>query len=139
MKDDGTSSKGTVFIVDDDAAVRDSLATLLEAYGLDVCAYDSVNAFARNYRPHPHACLILDQHMPAMTGLEFLSSPEGRNMTMPAILVTGGSDKDIRAQAAEIGVFAFLAKPVASNELISAIVGALNHGGPFGVAEKEIL
>ena len=126
MANDDTIRTGTVFVVDDDAAVRDSLTTLLEAYGLAVSAFDSIAAFKQGYRPHPRACLILDQHMPTMTGLDFLASPESRNMTMPAILITGGSDNDVRAQAKEIGVFSFLTKPVAGDELMSAIGSALD-------------
>ena len=73
-------SKGTVFIVDDDAAVRDSLSILLDAYGLGVEAFDSVAAF-RSARAEKHgACLILDQHMPVVTGLEFLASSEGNDL-----------------------------------------------------------
>jgi two-component system, LuxR family, response regulator FixJ len=140
MANDDTIRTGTVFVVDDDAAVRDSFTTLLEAYGLAVSAYDSIAAFLRGYRPRPRACLILDHHMPTMTGLDFLASPEGRNMTMPAILITGGSDKDVRAQAREIGVFAFLAKPVAGDELMAAIGGALeraeSHGNPNGTPRR---
>lgn len=116
---------GTVFVVDDDAAVRDSLSTLLDAYGFDVEAFDSVAAFKSTYRAKSHACLILDQHMPVVTGLEFLASPEGKNLCMPVILVTAHSDKEIRAQAQDAGVYAFLAKPVDGDALLAAIGSAI--------------
>ena len=126
------SSTGTVFIVDDDAAVRDSLFILLDAYGFGVEAFDSVTAFSA--RPAKRgACLILDQHMPVVTGLEFLASPNGKSLHMPVILVTAHNDKDIRAQAQEAGVFAFLAKPVDADALMIAVNGAIaidrNQGG----------
>ena len=117
---------GKVYIVDDDAAVRDSLTVLLETYELEVEAYESLGAFTRGYRPHPRACLILDHHMPNVTGLEFLASPEGHALSLPAILITGQNDREIRAQAIEIGVIAFLPKPIASDALIAAIGSALD-------------
>ena len=115
----------TVFVIDDDVAVRDSLTTLLLAYGLAVEAFDSVASFKNAYRPARPACLILDQHLPVTTGLEFLASAEGRQLCMPVILATAQSDKDIRAQAAEAGVYAFLAKPVDTGALLAAIEGAI--------------
>ncbi len=120
----GGSTAETVFVVDDDAAVRDSLSTLLGAYGLAVEAFDSVAAF-RSARPNDRgACLILDQHMPVVTGLEFLASPDGKRLRMPVILVTAHNDKEIRAQAAEAGVFAFLPKPVDIDALMAAVTSA---------------
>jgi len=127
MSNDGVTP-GTVFIVDDDAAVRDSLSVLMEVHGLDVEAFDSVAAFKRAYRAKNRACLVLDQHMPNVTGLDFLTSSEGRDLPIPVILVTAHSDKDIRTQARDAGVFAFLAKPVDSDALLTAVGDAIAHG-----------
>jgi two-component system, LuxR family, response regulator FixJ len=127
MSGDGTVNGGMVFIVDDDAAVRDSLTVLLEAYGLEVRAYDSAVSFRGDFRAAGPACLVLDQHMPVMTGLEFLNSVEGRSLDIPVILITAYNDKTIRAQAEKAGVFAFLAKPVAAPELMSAIAEAVSQ------------
>lgn len=124
----GETRSGTVFIVDDDAAVRDSLSLLMEVHGLDVEAFDSVAAFRRAYRARNDACLVLDQHMPNVTGLDFLASADGRRLRLPVILVTAHSDKDIRAQARDAGVFAFLAKPVDSDALIAAVHCAIARG-----------
>ena len=123
------SRAATVFIVDDDAAVRDSLSVLLDAYGFDVEAFDSIAAFT-NAGPAVKrgACLILDQHMPVVTGLEFLGSADGKNLCIPVILVTAHNDKDIRAHADEAGVFAFLAKPVDADALMAAVTSAMSRG-----------
>ena len=122
-----TKHRGTVMIVDDDAAVRDSLSTLLEAYELGVEAYESIATFKQAYRPHSLSCLILDQHMPVTSGLEFLASPEGKRLSLPVILITAQSDDDIRAKAKELGVFAFLTKPVAGDELMAVIGNAIDY------------
>lgn len=138
MGDDGTINGGTVFIVDDDAAVRDLLTVLLEAYGLEVRAYDSALSFQRDFRAVDQACLILDQHMPMVTGLEFLNSAEGRDLNMPVILVTAHSDKEIRTQAEAAGVFAFLAKPVAVEELMQVIAKAVSRPASQPYAQEGI-
>jgi two-component system, LuxR family, response regulator FixJ len=130
------SNAGTVFIVDDDAAVRDSLSILLDAYGLVVEAFDSVAAFRTACPAKRGACLILDQHMPVVTGLEFLASSDGRSLCMPVILVTAHNDKDIRAQADQAGVFAFLAKPVDSDALMAAVNSAIARKGGMRCAEE---
>jgi two-component system, LuxR family, response regulator FixJ len=117
-----------VFIVDDDEAVRDSLKLLLESYGMEVEEFGSTADFARQYRPRPSACLILDQHLPGSTGLDFLSSSEGARLHIPVILLTGRADSALRARAAQLGVRAFLEKPVADDVLLSALRGALDGG-----------
>jgi two-component system, LuxR family, response regulator FixJ len=130
------SNQGTVFIVDDDAAVRDSLCILLDAYGLGVEAFDSIAAF-KSARPVKRgACLILDQHMPTVTGLEFLGSSDGKNLCMPVILVTAHNDRNIRAQADEAGVFAFLAKPVDAAVLVAAVTSAVARGGAMSCMKQ---
>jgi FixJ family two-component response regulator len=133
---DGANAK-TVFIVDDDEAVRDSLSILLDAYGLGVEAFDSVAAFKHALGAKRGACLILDQHMPVTTGLEFLASSEGQDLGMPVILVTAHNDKEIRAQANEAGVFAFLAKPVDGDALMAAVTSAIARSRAMKYTEQR--
>lgn len=118
-----------IFIVDDDDAVRDSLKILLMVHGLAVEDYDSVAAFNKGYRAEAPGCLVIDQHMAGTTGLEFLASPEGRQLLIPVIMITGRGDDGLRAQALEAGVTAFLEKPVASELLLSTIRDAIGNSG----------
>ncbi len=115
----------TVYVVDDDDAVRDSLKLLLESYGITVEAFLSPDDFVRGYRPNAQSCLVLDQHLPGTTGLDFLASPEGTQLDLPVILVTGRGDAALRARALGAGVFAYLEKPVDDGALIAAIEQAL--------------
>jgi len=115
----------TVIVVDDDEAVRDSLKVLLESYGMHVEDYPSTDAFVRGHRPLPHQCLILDQHLPGTTGLDFLSSAQAVNINLPVILVTGRGDSVIRSRAEDLGVVAYLEKPIDDTVLLAAITQAV--------------
>ena len=123
-----TLTSPTIFVVDDDDAVRDSLKLLLESYGMTVEDYGSTADFARHFRRQARQCLVLDQHLPGSTGLDFLSSVEGGRMDVPVILVTGRGDSALRARAEQLGVTAYLEKPVADGVLIAAIERALAQG-----------
>lgn len=115
-----------VFIVDDDEAVRDSLRMLLESCGMDVEDFASTRDFMRKYRPGAHECLLLDQHLPEFTGLEFLASPERGALRLPVILLTGRGDGAIRDRAYELGVRAYLEKPVPDDILLKTIGQAIS-------------
>jgi FixJ family two-component response regulator len=114
-----------IYLVDDDDAVRDSLSFLLESHGFNVSAFASVAEFEDAYRPNGKACLILDHHLPGVSGLEFLASPEGAALRIPVIVITGGADPSISARARALGVAAFLEKPVTETPLLVAIENAL--------------
>ncbi len=110
-----------VFVVDDDEAVRDSLKVLLEVHGIEVEDYGSTAEFADNYRKPGRGCLILDQHLPVTTGVEFLGSPAGRALDIPVILITGRGDAEIEARARKAGVAEYLQKPISQQVLLAAV------------------
>lgn len=116
--------KPMIYLVDDDDAVRDSLAFLLESHGFKVSAFASVADFERAHREHDNACLILDHHLPATSGLEFLASPKGAALDIPVIVITGGADPTTSARARALGVAAFLEKPIGEASLLAAIENA---------------
>src|SRR3954452_24233084 len=114
-------SRLKVFVVDDDEAVRDSIKMLLEAHGIEVEDYERAAAFARHYRQPRRGCVILDQHLPVLTGVDFLSSPEGRRLGIPVILITGRGDPALENRARAAGVAEYLQKPVGRCQLIAAV------------------
>lgn len=119
----------TIFIVDDDEAVRDSLKLLLESHGCRVRDYSSTRDFFRDYREEERQCLILDHHLPGETGVEFLESDVGANLRVPVILVTGGGDQSLKARAAAAGALAYFDKPINDSELVATIFRLLDNAG----------
>ena len=121
-----TPSPSTVFVIDDDEMVRDSLKALLESRSFNVVDFESANQFLNHADGDANnACLLLDVHMSEMTGLELLRLLRSRGDAIPTILITGRTDPTVQAQAKELGVVALLDKPVAHPALFAAIREAL--------------
>jgi FixJ family two-component response regulator len=118
------AERETVYIVDDDASVRDSARALLESYDLNVEDFASARAFLERFPVGSKGCLLLDINMPEMGGLELLELLRGREIGIPVIIVTGQSEPDVEARARRAGAFAFFEKPV-DDSLIEAIDQAL--------------
>lgn len=119
------SEASTIFIVDDDEAVRDSLKLLLESHGCRVEDFGSTHDFFCAFRPAARQCLILDHHLPDQTGLAFLESDDGAKLHLPVILVTGGGDRELRERAARAGAAAYFDKPLNDVVLVETILKLL--------------
>lgn len=108
---------GAVAVIDDDLAVRDSLKFLLEVTNHKVVAYSSAAAFLADGPAHP-ACIIVDQHMPGMTGLELASQMRAERIRTPILLMTGALSCEIIARAMQVGVEKVLDKPPTEDDLL---------------------
>lgn len=106
-----TIAAPTVFVVDDDDAIRESLSFLLEAEGFRVETYDSGADFLARYRPQRPGCLLLDVGMPGMSGLDVQQQLAGLGIGIPIIFMTGRGDSEMARKAATAGAFAFFNKP----------------------------
>ena len=120
--------RGTVYVVDDDEAVRDSLQWLLEGKDYRVKCFDSAESFLARFDPREVACLIADIHMPAMTGLELYRRLLDTGQAIPTILVTAYPNDTDRACAESDGVLCYLRKPVNEDVLIECLRAALASG-----------
>lgn len=114
-----------IHIIDDDAAVRDSLGVLLGACGLESVAYASPVGFLEAAPTGRPGCVVTDVQMPQMTGLELLEELAQRAIALPVIVMTGRAERDMAAQAVRHGAAAFLDKPFTPDELLRAVRGAI--------------
>lgn len=115
----------TVFLVDDDPAVRESLCLALSLAGLDVRSFASGESFLEAYVDDGGGCLVLDQRMPGMSGLEVQQALNARRATLPIIFMSGHSDSATMLQATKAGAVDFLTKPLRSQELLQRIRSVL--------------
>ena len=113
-------SPGVVAIVDDDHAVLDSLKFLLEVVGYQVATYASALAFLDGRDSWP-ACMIVDQHMPRMTGLDLAERLRDDGQAIPILLITGSPSPAIAARAAQLGVVNVLEKPPEEHDLLNFV------------------
>jgi two-component system response regulator FixJ len=118
-------SDGTVFVVDDDADVRDSVCALLESAGLVSEPYDSALAFLAAYEPGRHGCVIADVRMPDMDGMALQEELLKRGSNLPVIVVTGHADVPLAVRAMKAGAADFIEKPFDDEALISSVRRAL--------------
>jgi len=127
----------TVFVVDDDEAVRNSLRFLLKSVGLPTQTLASAPEFLQSYQPSQPGCLVLDVRMPAMSGLELQQQLNLRGATIPVIFITGHGDIPMAVEAMQHGAFDFLQKPFRDQDLIDRIQKALAKDGKTRAALKE--
>lgn len=117
----------TVFVVDDDAAVRGGLQQLLQTIGLNVQTYASADEFLASYRAGQPGCLVLDIRMPGMGGLDLQEQLAERGIQLPIIFLTGHGDVPAAVRALKAGAMDFLEKPFNSQVLLDLIQQAIRR------------
>ena len=115
----------TVFVVDDDEAVRASLKLLLKTLGLPAQTYASAQEFLATFDERRGGCLVLDIRMPGMSGLELQEELNTRGAMMPIIFITGHGDVPMAVEAMQRGAMDFLQKPFRDQDLLDRITEAL--------------
>ncbi|HSQ08241.1 MAG TPA: response regulator transcription factor [Chromatiaceae bacterium] len=115
----------TVFVVDDDEAMRSSLKWLIESTGQRVLTFDSADAFLRGYSPDWAGCLLLDVRMPGMSGLELQAYLAREDYRLPVIIITGHGDVTMAVKAMQAGALDFIEKPFHDQDLLDSIRRAL--------------
>ena len=121
---------GLVAIVDDDSAVRDSVQDLLDFAGFSTAAFGSAESLLQSERLPSVECLVTDLCMPGMNGLQLHQRLMASKLSIPAILITGCAEEQVRAQALEAGVAGYLAKPLRSDELLACVRSAMQDLRP---------
>ena len=123
------STNPTIFVVDDDTAVQDSLRVLLESANHTVKTYGSGLEFLETNHVLSDGCLVLDLDLPVMSGLKVFEELIARNSDMPVVLITGRADKATRDRCLARGAVVVLEKPIRDGHLLEAIGRALARSG----------
>ncbi|MGD8698517.1 MAG: response regulator transcription factor [Gemmatimonadales bacterium] len=134
-----TESKPTVFIVDDDRGVLDSLKFLMRSVGLSAETYQSAIEFLAAFDPERPGCLVLDVRMPEMSGLELQERLVSMGSNLPIIFITAHGDVPMAVQAVKAGAVDFVQKPFRDQELIDKIQSALKQDAELRqqIADRE--
>ncbi len=119
------TSRPTVFVVDDDQAMRNSLKWLIESVSMQVETFDSANAFIQSYYPGRSGCLLLDVRMPGMSGLELQEYLRINQIAIPVIIITGHGDVPMAVRAMKAGAVDFIEKPFNDELLLESIRHAM--------------
>jgi FixJ family two-component response regulator len=129
---------GTVLVIDDDAAFRDSIDRLLRSVNLLARMYSSASQFLEADRPDGPSCIVLDIRMPGMSGLEFQRELVAADIQTPIIFMTGYGDITMTVQAMKGGAIEFLTKPFRDQDLIDAINVGLSRDHARHQSQKAL-
>ena len=124
---DAGDHDATVYVVDDDAMVRDAIRTLLEDEGLTAECFADGEAFLAAYPPGARGCLLIDAYLPGLDGVSLLQQLRAAGQTLPAIMITGSSDVHMAVLAMKAGATDFMEKPIGSIDLLAGVHRALDQ------------
>jgi FixJ family two-component response regulator len=122
-----SEAEPTVFIVDDDAPLRESLRNLIRSVGLRVELFASAQEFLQSRQPDAPSCLVLDVRMPGLSGLDLQKQTSDAGREIPIIFITGHGDVPMTVRAMKAGAVEFLTKPFRDQDLLDAIQQALER------------
>ena len=122
-----TQDAATVVLVDDDPSIRDAVRRLLQSVGLRVDVFESVQALAGRGLPKGPACLVLDVRLPGQNGLDFQAELAKARVPLPVIFITGHGDIPMSVRAMKAGAVEFLTKPFRDQDLLDAILLAVER------------
>jgi FixJ family two-component response regulator len=127
-----------VFVVDDDATIREALRSLLRSVGLQVELFATTREFLARQRPDVPSCLVLDVRLPGTGGLDFQRQLSEAGIHIPIIFITGHGDIPMSVRAMKAGAVEFLTKPFRDQDLLDAIQVALEKDGAGRRCEGEV-
>ncbi|MGB7151505.1 MAG: response regulator [Terriglobales bacterium] len=133
-----TEQSPIVFVVDDDASIRDALKSLIRSVGLRVDLFNSPREFLRAKRPESSSCLVLDVQFPGESGLDLQRELAETNVHIPIIFITGHGDIPMSVCAKKAGAVEFLTKPFRDQDLLDAVHQALELDKTRRLLEAEV-
>jgi FixJ family two-component response regulator len=118
-------TRQTICIIDDDESVRKALGRLIRSMGLNAVTFATAEEFFQCTERLTPVCLVVDVHLPGLSGLDLLKKLKAEGQRIPAAVITAYADEQVRAQALEAGAIAFLAKPFDEKSLLDAVARAV--------------
>jgi len=128
----------TVFIIDDDASVRESIKDLVESVGLSAASFASAHAFLASERRDGPSCLVLDVRLPGISGLDLQLELRKAGIKIPVIFITGHADVPMTVKAMKSGAVEFLTKPFRDQDLLDVIQRALTRDRVVREKQKQL-
>lgn len=127
MTKDKLGDEPTVFVIDDDPAVRSAVEQLLRSVSLQAVSFASTAEFLRFKRPNAPSCLVLDVRLPGLSGLDFQAELDKAGIDIPIIFISGYADVPMSVKAMKAGAVEFLTKPFRDQDLLDSIRAALER------------
>src|ERR1041384_2110695 len=121
------TSRGEIFVVDDDPAVRDTLSMVLTAAGYNVICFADGAALLAIARSRSPACILLDVHIPGKSGLDILKELHGEDYPAPIFMISGQGDISMAVNAIKNGALDFIEKPFRGSEIVATLDDATEH------------
>ncbi len=115
-----------IFIVDDDAAIRESLRFLLSCEGLEARTFDSATRFLDTCTISERDCVVTDIHLPGMDGLALLRTIRAKGLKIPVVVMTGWPNSLVRQRANDLGATVFMEKPLKDSEILAVVKNCLS-------------
>jgi two-component system response regulator FixJ len=128
----------TIYVIDDDDAVRQSLEFMLKAAGIKARSFESAKAFMAVLPEISAGCVVTDVRMPGMTGIDLLRHLKKSNPDLPVIVITGHGDISLAVEAMKIGATDFLEKPFDGQQLLTAVRSALTQDADAGKRKADL-
>lgn len=128
----------TIYVIDDDDAVRQSLEFMLKAAGMKSRGFESAKAFMALLPEINSGCVVTDVRMPEITGIDLLRHLRKSNPDLPVIVITGHGDISLAVEAMKIGAIDFLEKPFDGQQLLTAVRSALSRDADTGKRKAEL-
>ena len=129
----------TVFLIDDDASVRDSLSLVLSLQGMRTQLFATAEAFLETYRPDWRGCVLTDLQMPGMSGLDLQQALRDRGISLPVVVLTAHGDVSTTRLAMKRGAFDFLEKPIDDGILLDVLQNAIREDTMRHDAQRTLL
>ena len=138
MMKDGADTRSIVYVVDDDASIREALKSLLASMGMRVEVFGSAAEFLKSTLADIPSCLVLDVRLPGVSGLDFQAELTKANIQVPIIFITGHGDIPMTVRAMKAGAVEFLTKPIRDQDLLDAVQLGLEQDRARREAEKAV-